>query len=40
MTKETSSRKAWTKPEIFRLGAIKDIAGAQTPVSQASNVKS
>jgi hypothetical protein len=40
MTKETSSRKAWTKPEISRLGAIKDIAGAQTPVAQASNVKS
>ena len=30
----------WAKPELILLGKIKDVAGAQTPSSQASNVKS
>jgi hypothetical protein len=33
-------RRSWTKPKLTRLGEIKDVAGAQTPVSQAVNVKS
>jgi hypothetical protein len=40
MTKEATRSKVWTKPAIKRLGEIKDVAGAQTPVAQASNVKS
>ncbi len=37
---EKTIKKAWTKPEFKRLGEIKDVAGPQTPNSQASNVKS
>jgi hypothetical protein len=37
---QKSARKAWTKPELKRIGEIKDVAGAQTPNSQAGNVKS
>lgn len=33
-------RKAWEKPELKRLGDIRDISGAQTPLSQATNTKS
>lgn len=40
MTKEAAKRKAWTKPELKRLGEIKDIAGGQTPNAQAGNTKS
>jgi hypothetical protein len=35
-----SKLKAWIKPELRHLGEIGDIAGAQTPVAQAANVKS
>ena len=35
-----STRKRWFRPELKQLGEIKDVAGAQTPNSQASNVKS
>jgi hypothetical protein len=28
MRKETKGLKAWTKPEIRRLGEIKDVAGS------------
>jgi hypothetical protein len=27
MPKETTKRKAWTKPQITRLGELKDVAG-------------
>lgn len=37
---EKTTKKAWTKPEFKRLGEIKDVAGPQTPNSQAVNVKS
>jgi hypothetical protein len=37
---EKAAKKAWTKPELKQIGEIKDVAGAQTPNSQASNVKS
>lgn len=37
---EKTTKKAWSKPEFKRLGEIKDVAGAQTPNAQASNVKS
>jgi hypothetical protein len=40
MKKETVGPNRWTKPEIRRLGEIKDVAGAQTPVAQAGNTKS
>jgi len=40
MKKETVSPRQWTKPEVRRLGEIKDVAGAQTPVTQAANTKS
>lgn len=32
--------KAWTKPELKRVGTIADVAGAQTPIAQANNAKS
>lgn len=35
-----STRKRWLRPELKHLGEIKDVAGAQTPNAQASNVKS
>jgi len=35
-----ADKKLWTKPELKRLGEIKDVAGAQTPNSQAASVKS
>ena len=38
--KEVTTRKKWTKPEIKRVGEIKNFAGAQTPVAQATNTKS
>jgi len=37
---EKTTKKAWSKPEFKRLGEIKDVAGPQTPNSQAGNVKS
>ena len=41
MKKETIVQKLWTKPEIRRLGEIKDVAGAETPLAQgAGNSKS
>jgi hypothetical protein len=39
--KQTTRTKAWTKPEIRRLGVIKDVAGAEVAKAQsAGNVKS
>jgi hypothetical protein len=40
VTKEAARRKVWTKPELKRLGEIKDVAGPQTPNSQAGGAKS
>lgn len=40
MKRKTVQRNDWTRPELVRLGTIKDVAGAQTPVAQATNVKS
>lgn len=40
MTKN-APKKAWSKPELKRLGEIQDVAGGQTPLAQgAGNVKS
>ena len=40
MKKETASPAPWTKPEVRHLGKINDVAGAQTPLTQAANTKS
>jgi hypothetical protein len=41
MKNDTLSRKEWTKPEIRRLGEIKDVAGQESPLAQsAGNTKS
>ena len=41
MTKEAKGLRAWTKPEIKRLGEIKDVAGGpQTLLTQTSSNKS
>jgi len=40
MTKNVKGLRAWTKPEIKRLGEIKDVAGKETPLAQTSNTKS
>lgn len=40
MKNDSIKPKAWTKPELKRLGRIEDVAGAQTPLTQAANVKS
>lgn len=35
------TKKVWRKPQIKRLGEIKDVAGSQTPLAQAAgNTKS
>lgn len=39
MAKE-ALRKAWIKPALRHLGKIRDVAGAETPNSQAGNSKS
>jgi len=39
MTKETTRSKIWTKPEIRRLGEIKDVAGAQGVGAQGAGTK-
>ncbi len=33
-------KKKWTRPELKRLGEIKDVAGSQTPISQGNGAKS
>ncbi|MEO7865276.1 MAG: hypothetical protein ABIR63_05335 [Sphingomicrobium sp.] len=40
MTKADTNRKAWTKPQIERLGLINDVAGKETVKTQAVNTKS
>ena len=38
--KQKTVRPGWSKPAIRRLGTIRDVAGAQTPIAQAGNTKS
>lgn len=40
MNENPNNRPAWTKPELTRLGQIKDVAGRQTPGSQGNATKS
>jgi hypothetical protein len=40
MKNDSIKAKAWTRPEVTRLGKIEDVAGAQTPASQAAGAKS
>lgn len=40
MTKSAKAARPWTKPEIKRLGDMKDVAGKETPLAQASATKS
>lgn len=41
MQKTSPNDRIWTRPELEKLGTMKDVAGAQTPRAQASgNVKS
>ena len=39
MKKAPTSPRMWAKPEIKRLGEIKDVANAQGAGSQAAGVK-
>jgi hypothetical protein len=39
MTRETTKRKVWTKPQLTRLGEIKDVAGAQGVGAQGAGTK-
>jgi len=40
MKNDSIKPKAWTRPELKRLGRIEDVAGSQTPLTQAANTKS
>ena len=40
MKRKSFKSRDWTKPEMRLLGKISDVAGAQTPISQAGNSKS
>jgi len=41
VTKKVAKKRAWTKLELRRIGEITEVAGAQTPGSQAAgNTKS
>lgn len=41
MSRKTLRHKVWTKPKVQRLGEIRDVAGAETPLAQgAGNTKS
>ncbi|HKX91513.1 MAG TPA: hypothetical protein VJM15_03710 [Sphingomicrobium sp.] len=39
MTREIPQRKVWTKPQLKRLGEIKDVAGAQGAGAQGAGTK-
>ena len=39
MNREAVSSKEWTKPEVRRLGQIKDVAGAQGAGAQGAGTK-
>lgn len=36
MSKNTETRHQWSKPQLSRLGQIKDVAGKPGPGSQSS----
>ena len=40
MNKDGKSRQAWIKPEVRRLGHLKDVAGKETAGPQGTNTKS
>jgi hypothetical protein len=37
MTSKAIASKSWTKPEVKRLGTMKDVAGSPAGTSQNSN---
>ena len=39
MATKTAKAKSWTKPELKRLGEMKDVKGAQGAGAQAAGVK-
>jgi hypothetical protein len=39
MSKGTTRPKGWTKPQVKRLGEIKDVAGAQGAGAQGAGAK-
>jgi hypothetical protein len=39
MVEERTSRRRWSKPELRRLGTIKDVSGAQGAGAQSAGVK-
>ena len=39
MTKDRIKSKQWTKPQLKRLGEIKDVAGAQGAGAQGGGLK-
>jgi len=39
MTQKATTQRKWTKPELRRLGEIKDVANAQGAGSQAAGAK-
>ena len=39
MQKEAVKARKWSKPEVRRLGQIKDVAGAQGAGTQAAGAK-
>jgi hypothetical protein len=39
MKKDAATRQAWTKPGLRRLGAMKDVAGAQGAGAQGNAAK-
>jgi hypothetical protein len=39
MFKKAVKLRVWTKPDIRRLGGIKDVAGAQGPGGQGNGAK-
>jgi len=40
VAKQAVRKKPWVKPELRRIGDIKQVAGKQTPSAQASASKS
>ena len=39
MTKQTTNPRQWARPELKRLGEIRDVSGNQGASSQVSNNK-
>jgi hypothetical protein len=40
MMRPASSKRDWIVPELVRLGKFSDVAGKETPLTQATNTKS